>query len=188
MPLAVTGKINSNTLKFIAMTVQKLKSFLDENNIKYVSVKHSNAYTAQEVAATAHVSGKEFAKTVIINRDGKQVMCVLPASYRVDFGQLKANLGSDNIELASEDEFKNSFPDCEVGAMPPFGNLYNMEVFVAEVLTHNKEIAFNAGTHTELIRMSFYDFERLVNPIVLRFSKKEVSMPGDPSERWLEDY
>lgn len=170
------------------MTVQKLKNFLDEKNIKYVSVKHSNAYTAQEVAATTHVSGKEFAKTVIINRDGKQIMCVLPASYKVDFGQLKANLGSDNISLASEAEFKYHFPDCEVGAMPPFGNLYDMDTYVAEVLTFNKEIAFNAGTHTEIIRMSYKDFANLVNPQVLRFSKKEVTMPGDPSERWQEDY
>ncbi len=170
------------------MTVQKLKNFLDEENIKYVSVKHSNAYTAQEVAATAHVSGREFAKTVIINREGKLIMCVLPASYKVDFGQLKANLGSEDIALAGEAEFKNSFPDCEVGAMPPFGNLYDMEVYVAETLTHNNEIAFNAGTHTEIIRMNFSDFERLVNPKVLRFSKKEVAMPGDPSERWQEDY
>lgn len=170
------------------MTVQKLKNFLDENKIKYVTVKHSNAYTAQEVAATAHVSGKEFAKTVIINREGRLIMCVLPASYKVDFGQLKANLESDNVALASEAEFNHHFPDCEVGAMPPFGNLYDMKVYVAEVLTHNKEIAFNAGTHTEIIRMSFEDFERLVNPRVLRFSKKEVTLPGDPSERWQEDY
>ena len=92
------------------MTVQKLKSFLDEKNIRYVSVKHSNAYTAQEVAATSHVSGREFAKTVIINREGKLIMCVLPASYKVDFGQLKANLGSENIALAGEAEFKKADP------------------------------------------------------------------------------
>lgn len=170
------------------MTVQKLRNFLDENHIRYVSVRHSNAYTAQEVAATAHVSGKEFAKTVIINREGRLIMCVLPASYQVDFGQLKANLGSDEIALAGEAEFKSSFPDCEVGAMPPFGNLYDMDVYVAEVLTHNKEIAFNAGTHTEIVRMSFEDFERLAKPKVLKFSKKEVAMPGDPSERWQDDY
>jgi Ala-tRNA(Pro) deacylase len=170
------------------MTIQKLKNFLDENNVKYLTVRHSNAYTAQEVAAAAHVRGKEFAKTVIVNREGKMIMCVLPASYKVDFEMLKHNLGTDEISLANESEFKYHFPDCEVGAMPPFGNLYDMEVFVAEVLAQNEEIAFNAGLHTELIRMSYNDFVQLVNPKVLRFSKKEVNLPGDPSERWHEDY
>lgn len=170
------------------MTVQKLKKFLDENNIKYVSVRHSNAFTAQEVAASAHVSGKEFAKTVIINREGTQIMCVLPASYKVNFEQLKENLGSDDITLANEAEFKYLFPDCEVGAMPPFGNLYNMDVYVAEILSQNDEIAFNAGSHTEIIKMSYTDFKRLVNPQVLRFSMKEVALPKDPSERWQDEY
>lgn len=170
------------------MTVQKLKKFLDENQIKYVSVRHSNAYTAQEVAATSHVSGKEFAKTVIISMDGNLVMCVLPASYIVDFDQLKEGLGTNNIALANEAEFKYHFPDCEVGAMPPFGNLYNMDVYVAEVLARNDEIAFNAGTHTEIVKMKYEDFKRLANPKVLRFSKKEVAFPRDPSERWRDDY
>ncbi len=177
-----------NQLKFNVMTVKKLKNFLDENNIKYVTVRHSNAYTAQEVAATAHVSGKEFAKTVIINRDGELVMCVLPASYRVDFEQLKENLGTNNISLANEAEFKYHFPDCEVGAMPPFGNLYDMKVYVAESLANNEEIAFNAGSHVEIVRISYKDFERLAEPKVMRFSRKEVTLPGDPSERWQDDY
>ncbi len=174
--------------KFNAMTVQKLNKYLDENGIKYVSVRHSNAFTAQEVAATAHVSGKEFAKTVIINREGNHIMCVLPASYKVNFEQLKENLGSDDITLATEAEFKYIFPDCEVGAMPPFGNLYDMDVYVAEILAQNDEIAFNAGSHTEIIKMNYKDFQRLVNPQVLIFSMKEVAVPGDTSERWQDDY
>ena len=170
------------------MPVKKLKAFLDENNVRYVTIKHSSAFTSQEIASSAHVSGKEFAKTVMVNRDGKLIMAVLPASYQVDFDQLKRNLGIENVTLASEAEFKYHFPDCETGAMPPFGNLYDMEVYVAETLTKNEEIAFNAGTHTELIKMGFPDFERLVKPSVLRFSWKTESLPDDPAERWEEDY
>lgn len=142
----------------------KLKAFLDENNIRYLTIRHSNAYTSQEIAASAHVSGKEFAKTVIIKINGKMAMAVLPASYQIDFDMLKEIFGSRIVTLASEDEFRSRFPDCEIGAMPPFGNLYDMEAYVAESLTINKEIAFNAGTHTELIRMDFRDFMRLTEP------------------------
>lgn len=169
------------------MPAKKLKTFLDQNNIRYVTVKHSNAYTAQEVASSAHVSGKEFAKTVMVKIDEKMAMAVLPASYQIDFEQLKKFLGSKKISLANEAEFKYHFPDCEVGAMPPFGNLYDMEVFVAEVLTKNEKIAFNAGSHTELMKLNYEDFEKLVKPKVFKFSWKSVSLPKDPAERWQED-
>lgn len=169
------------------MPAKKLKAFLDENNIRYVTVKHSSAYTAQEVASSAHVSGKEFAKTVMIKTDEKMAMAVLPASYQVNFEQLKKALGAKKVALANEAEFKYNFPDCEVGAMPPFGNIYDMDVYLAEVLTKNEEIAFNAGSHTELIRMKYEDFKRLVHPKVFKFSWKTVSLPKDPSERWQDD-
>jgi Ala-tRNA(Pro) deacylase len=170
------------------MPIKKLRAFLDENNVKYVTIKHSSAYTAQEIAAKAHVSGKELAKTVIIKVEGKMAMAVLPASYQVDFKLLKQLFGTQQVTLATEAEFKYFFPDCEVGAMPPFGNLYDMEVFVAESLAEDYQIAFNNGNHTELLKMSYEDFERLVQPRVLKFSKKEVSFPHDPEDRWLEDY
>ena len=170
------------------MPAKKLKTYLDENHVKYVSIKHSNAYTSQEVASSAHVSGKEFAKTVIIKIGEEMGMAVLPASYQVDFKLLNEVFGSKKVSLATEAEFKYHFPDCDVGAMPPFGNLYDMEVYVAEALAKNREIAFNAGTHSEIIRMDYDDFERLVQPKILKFSWKSVSMPGDPSERWAEDY
>ena len=169
------------------MPVKKLKTFLDENDIKYVTIKHSRAYTSQEIAALAHISGKELAKTVLINVEGKMIMTVLPASYQIDFENLKDIFGTRKVSLAAEPEFKYRFPDCEIGAMPPFGNLYDMEVYVAESLSEDKEIAFNAGSHTELIKLNYEDFERLVQPRILRFSKKIVSFPGDPSERWAED-
>ena len=166
------------------MPVKKLKTYLDENKVKYVVIKHSSAFTAQEIAAKSHVSGKEFAKTVIVKVEGKMAMAVLPASYQVDFELLKEIFGSAHVNLAKESEFQRFFPDCEIGAMPPFGNLYDMEVFVAETLAEDDEIAFNAGNHTEMIKMSYADFERLVEPRVFKFSWKTVSMPGDPSERW----
>ena len=152
------------------MPVEKLKSYLDENKIKYVTIKHSSAYTAQEIAALAHIPGKDLAKTVIIKINGKMAMAVLPASYKVSFDELKETLGMTEVRLAYEQEFIDKFPDCEVGAMPPFGNIYGMEVYVADSLAEDEEIAFNACSHTELIKMKFTDFERLVKPKRIRFS------------------
>jgi Ala-tRNA(Pro) deacylase len=152
------------------MPSKKLKAFLDENKVKYITVQHSSAYTAQEIAAIAHVPGKDLAKTVIIKIDGKMAMAVLPASYKVGFDHLKDTLGMKEVRLAYEQEFMDKFPDCEVGAMPPFGNIYGMEVYVAESLAEEEEIAFNACSHTELIKMKFSDFEKLVKPKRIKFS------------------
>ncbi len=154
------------------MPVKKLKEYLDQNNIKYVTIKHSLAYTAQEIAASAHIGGKRLAKTVLIKTDGKLVMLVLPASYKIDFKLLKESMGKESIRLANEQEFKDKFPGCEVGAMPPFGNIYDMTVYVAASLVEDEEILFNAGSHTELIKLAYNDFERLVKPKVLRFASK----------------
>ena len=152
------------------MPAKKLKEFLDKEKIKYVSIIHSPAYTAQEIAALAHVPGKELAKTVIVKIDGKMAMAVLPANRKVVVQELREITGADHVQFATEVEFKNLFPDCETGAMPPFGNLYGMEVYVAPSLAEDEEIVFNAGTHTELIKMSYQDFERLVKPKVLSFT------------------
>ena len=152
------------------MPVQKLKEFLDSHNIKYVVISHSRAFTAQETAASAHVPAKELAKTVMVKMNGKMAMAVLPASCKVDVDLLKKDTGAATIEIANEKEFKDLFPDCEIGAMPPFGNLYGMDVFVAESLTEDKEIAFNAGSHRELVKMTYKDFEKLVKPKVITFS------------------
>ncbi len=152
------------------MPLERLKKHLDDNKIKYVIKSHSVAYTTPEIAAMAHIPGKEWAKTVIIKIDGKMAMAVLPASYRIDFDDFKKAVGVKNIELAPEEEFKNHFADCEVGAMPPFGNLYNMEVYVAESLTEDDVITFNACSHKELMQMAYKDFEKLVKPKVVKFS------------------
>lgn len=152
------------------MPATKLKEFLDSQNVKYLTISHSTAFTAQEVAASAHIPGKELAKTVMLKLNGKLVMAVLPASYKVDLELLKKATGAPEAEVASEQEFQGVFPECETGAMPPFGNLYQIDVFVDQRLREDEEISFNAGSHTELIKMSYGDFERLVNPIALRFS------------------
>ncbi len=152
------------------MPVKRLKAFLDEHHVKYVTISHSRAYTAQEIAAKAHIPGREMAKTVMVKIDGTMAMAVLPASFQIDFDLLKEATGAREVELATEAEFKDLFPECEPGAMPPFGNLYGMDVFVANRLAEDEEIAFNAGTHTELIKMAYPDFVRLVQPVVLQFS------------------
>jgi len=154
------------------MPVKKLKEHLDSHHVKYVTIKHSSAYTAQEIAASAHVPGKELAKTVMVKVDDEMAMAVLPASYRVCFDLLKEAAGANTVELAGEEEFEGMFAECEIGAMPPFGNLYGMAVFVADSLAGDEEIAFNAGSHRELIKLAYKDFERLVAPKVVKFSSK----------------
>ena len=152
------------------MTVRKLKELLDSNQIKYDTIIHKPSYTAQEIAASAHISGKEVAKTVLVKIDGKMTMVVLPASSKIDLGLLKKKVGADKVELAGEREFESRFPDCDLGAMPPFGNLYGMDVFVEDTLTRDEEIAFNAGSHTELIKLAYKDFEKLVHPKIANIS------------------
>ncbi len=152
------------------MAIKKLKEFLDENNVRYITVSHSPAYTAQEIAAKAHLPGKEIAKTVLVKIDGKLAMAVLPGSFKINFENLRKVLGSDNVRLADEHEFVDKFPDCELGAMPPFGNLYGIDVFVANSLAEDEEIAFNACSHSQLIKMTYSDFEKLVKPIRLDFA------------------
>jgi Ala-tRNA(Pro) deacylase len=118
----------------------------------------------------AHVSGTELAKTVMIKVDGRMAMAVLPASLRVDFDQLTAAVGAEDVLLAVEGDFKDIFVGCEIGAMPPFGNLYGLDVFVEKSLAEDDEIAFNAGSHTELMKMNYADFAELVRPTVVRFT------------------
>ncbi len=155
------------------MPLKKLKEFLDSNGVKYVTIGHSAAYTAQEIAASAHIPGKELAKTVIVELDGRLAMAVLPASLKVDFDRLQRVAGAKKAGLADEMQFADLFAGCEVGAMPPFGNLYGMDVYVSQQLAEDAEIAFNAGSHTELIRLAYADFERLVKPKVARIGHGE---------------
>jgi Ala-tRNA(Pro) deacylase len=146
------------------MPARKLKEFLDKEKVRYVTVNHSPAFTAQEIAASAHVPGKELAKTVVVHLDGRMAMAVLPANQKIAIPELCQAVGVSKARIATEDEFKSLFPDCETGAMPPFGNLYGMDVYVSTELAEDDEIAFNAGSHTELVKMPYRDFERLVHP------------------------
>ncbi|MFC1481219.1 aminoacyl-tRNA deacylase [Candidatus Neomarinimicrobiota bacterium] len=152
------------------MPATKLKAFLDSQKVKYVSCKHSKAFTASEVAASTHVPGREMAKTIMVLADGKMVMVVLPAPEYISMELLKYVTDAEEVHLASEQEFKDLFPDCEVGAMPPFGNLYDLETYVDATLTEDEEIAFNAGTHTEIIKMAYEDFHNLVEPKVVHLA------------------
>ncbi len=154
------------------MPIKRLKEFLDENDVKYVSISHSQAFTAQEIAAAAHVPGKELAKTVMVKLDGELAMVVLPAPDQVSVSRLQEMTGASSVEIAVEEDFADLFPGCELGAMPPFGNLWSLDVFVDQRLREDEVIAFNAGTHTELLRLPYSDFERLVQPVVGELSTR----------------
>ncbi len=152
------------------MPVRQLTDFLDSHHIKYVTITHSPAYTAQEIAHSAHLPGKQLAKTVMVKLDGKMTMTVLPAPAKVDLDLLVGAAEVAEAELARESEFKDLFPSCETGAEPPFGNLYGLDVFVDARLAEDEKIAFNAGSHTELLQLTYRDFERLVHPKITHFT------------------
>lgn len=151
------------------MTLNSLKEYLDRAGVQYTTITHPPAFTARDVAAAAHVVGRDFAKTVIVRIDGVLAMVVLPASRRLLLADLREMLGTDDVRLATELEFRDAFPDCELGAMPPFGNLYGMRVYVAASLADEQTIAFNAGTHIDVVQIAYADFQRLVHPHVLDF-------------------
>jgi len=151
----------------------KLKEYLDSNEVKYNVLTHEIAYTAQDTAAAAHVSGKELAKSVVVNVDGKFVLAILPAHLKVDLERLKETAKARTVRLAHESEFATLFPGCDRGAMPPFGNLYGIDIFVDESLTRDNEIVFNACTHVDAIRMKYEDFARLAHPRVGAFASGE---------------
>jgi Ala-tRNA(Pro) deacylase len=151
------------------MPTARLKDYLDREQVKYQSLPHATTFTAQETAQAAHVPGKQVAKAVVIKINGELALAVLPATDQIHLDQLQQALGTGQVELAKEYEFEARFADCDAGAMPPFGNLYGMEVYVSQRLREDEAIAFNAGTHDELIEMRYRDFERLASPTVLRF-------------------
>jgi Ala-tRNA(Pro) deacylase len=167
------------------MPIETLKDYLDSHNIQYVSVEHSIAYTAKEIAERVKIKGDQMAKTVMINLDGAMSMVVLPASCRIRWDRFMKAMGTELVCLASEDEFQDRFPDCEVGAMPPFGELFEMPVYMYEGFDEDGEIAFRAGTHHEIIKMRFSDYVQLANPMTLNegFAKIGVKKPEWLSRR-----
>jgi Ala-tRNA(Pro) deacylase len=149
---------------------ERLENYLREDQVRFEEHHHPRAVSAQEVAASEHVPGRMLAKTVMVLADGEMVMLALPAPYQVDLEKAAAALGVDEARLAEEEEFEDSFPDCEVGAMPPFGNLYGVPVYVEKTLAEDETIVFRSGTHTETMSVTYTDFERLVEPIVVQFA------------------
>lgn len=150
---------------------ERLEQYFKQNGVKYEVTSHPEVYTAQEVAAVEHVPGMFVAKVVIAVVDGKITALVLPAPHRVDIPKLKAALGAKEARLAREEEFGQLFPDCEVGAMPPFTNLYNVPAVVDRTLAEDPKIVFNAGTHRETMTVAFSDFQALASPTVAEFSQ-----------------
>lgn len=150
---------------------QRLAEYLQTHGVEFTVHTHPEAYTAQEVAAAEHVPGQKFAKVVMAKADGELVMLCMPAPYEVDFDAAGRALGADEVRLATEEEFAPVFEDCDLGAMPPFGNLYEVPVYVDETLTRDDRIVFNAGSHTETMEVRYEDFERLVTPKVLNFAR-----------------
>lgn len=154
------------------MPLKKLIDYLEENQVRFTRVIHSTAYTAQVIAHRAHISGNVLAKTVVLkNPQQKFIMGVIPANYQVDLDKI-SEIHGEKLELATEEEFEKLFPGCETGGMPPFGNLFDLPVYVSESLSQTQDIAFNAGNHRELLQMSFDDFHRLVKPKIAAFSRK----------------
>jgi Ala-tRNA(Pro) deacylase len=152
------------------MPIHKLKRFLDDHKVRYVTMHHSPAYTAQEVAQTTHISGKELAKVVMLKLDENMAMAVIPACQRVKLEALAKTAGAIDAELAEEREFAELFTGCEVGAMPPFGNLWDIPVYVSTSLAEDEQIGFAAGTHYEVLKLAFDDFRRLVEPVIGDFA------------------
>ncbi len=154
------------------MTAARVIKYLKKQKVKYTILKHASAYTAQEVAASAGIPGDQLAKAVMVKLDGEMAMAVLSATCRINFDHMKKTLGVKKAELATEKEFTDLLPDYEGGATPPFGNLYDMKVYLDEALTKQELIAFSAGSHTELIQLKYKDFEKLVKPEIFPCSFK----------------
>jgi Ala-tRNA(Pro) deacylase len=154
-----------------------LNAYLDRERVHYDVLPHPEAFRALAIAQTLHTPGKEMTKVVIVKVQERFVMTVLPASWNVDLHRLRTVFATHRVRLATEDEITGLFPDCELGAMPPFGNLYGLPVYVDQSLTEDEEIVFQAGTHSDAIRMRYWDFASLAFPVVEEFHRS-------PSEVW----
>ena len=150
---------------------QSICDYLDSQHVTYERLHHAVAFPAQEVAQTLHVSGKHFAKAVMLQADGRTVMAVLPASHRLNLQELKTELDAKHVEMLPEGELTKLCPDCELGAFPPFGSLYGMETLMDRSLAQSEEIVFNAGSHSDAVRMKYADYANLAKPRVGSFGE-----------------
>ena len=158
--------------------LKRLQSYLDTNKIPYEVVTHPKVYTAHDVAQTLDVPGKLVAKVVMVKADSYFVMSVLPSTWRVDLKRLRDVLEAREVRLAMEAEIANLFPDCQVGTMPPFGNLYGVEVYVDQLLTEDESIVFEAGTYVGAMKLQYKDFATLVRPKVATFHHEPSKIEG----------
>jgi len=149
-----------------------LRNLLYQSHTPYTVIRHPATYTAQGTAHAAHISGKMIAKTVVVKIEGEPKMMVLPANHKVNLEELRWLFWTDDVKLVNENELRKLFPDCEIGGMPPFGNLYGMDVYVSIDLTRDREIAFNAGNHSELMKLDYTDYAQLVHPNVMEFETR----------------
>jgi len=149
--------------------LNRLKEYLDHEKVAYEVLTHSETYTAQERAQALHVPGKNLAKVVMLKVGERFVMAVLPANWKVDLKRLKDIFQTPHVKLATEEGFRGLFPDCELGAMPPFGNLYGLQVYVDRSLAEDEEIVFQAGTYHDAVKLRYRDFAALVHPMVAEF-------------------
>jgi Ala-tRNA(Pro) deacylase len=150
--------------------LKRLKALLDEAKVPYEVYNHALAYTAQEIAAKQHFSGNEMAKVVMLEVDDRLVMGVIRGNDKINLNEVRDSLGARHVRLASEDEFIARFPECEIGAMPPFGNLFGVKVCVDPALAQDESIYFNAGNHVQTVHMKYKDFENLVRPEIARLT------------------
>ncbi|MDP6453247.1 MAG: YbaK/EbsC family protein [SAR202 cluster bacterium] len=150
---------------------ERAKIYLEMNDVEYQSHQHPEVFTAQEVAEIEHVPGQLVAKVVVVFADDEMVMLALPADHKVNLKDLAEAVGARDVRLAYEDEFADRFSDCEIGAMPPFGAMYDIPVFVDSSLTEDDTIYVQAGTHTETLSLSYSDYERLEKPKVCAFAR-----------------
>ena len=151
---------------------ERLRDFLEQQHVPYETIRHTTDFTAQHTAADTHTPGREFAKTVVVRVDGKPAFAVLPAHHRVDFERLRGALGAGEVALCSEHDMEELCPDCDAGAVPPFGNLYEMPVYLSPALAGDERITFNAGNHQTAVRMAFADYDRLVRPRRVELSRE----------------
>jgi len=151
-----------------------IRRFVEGHGVSYAPIHHRAAFTAQEEAAASHVPGRDWAKTVVCMADGFPVLALVPAHFHVDLDALRSATGARYIRLANEHEFAALYPECETGAMAPFGPLYNQPVYIDEALALDPEIVFHAGTHVDAMRMTLSDFVNLVHPIAARIARRTM--------------
>ena len=156
------------------MATRRIREFLDGSKVRYVMISHSPAYTAQETAQSTHISGRDMAKTVVVKVDGRLAMAVVPAATEVDLELLRRQTGAGEVKLAHESDFADRFLGCQLGTVPPFGNLFGVDTYVDRDLIRTIEFGFPAGTHTDVIVMRTEDFERLVRPTPVRIAVEPI--------------